>query len=53
MNKPKEIIPSFKVLNNGLKCPIIGIETTLIKNRKDIDIVYNSIKDGVRLNLLN
>ena len=49
MNKPKEIISSFKVLNNGLKCPIIGIETNLIKNRKDIDIVYNSIIDGVRL----
>ena len=39
----------FKILNNGIKCPIIGLGTALIKNEEDIEVVYQSIKDGVRL----
>ena len=40
---------NFKILNNNLKCPIIGLGTALIEGEKDIDVVYQSIKDGVRL----
>ena len=40
---------NFIILNNKKKCPIIGLGTALIKSEKDIDIIYQSIKDGVRL----
>ena len=40
---------NFKILNNGIKCPIIGLGTALIKSEKDVDVVYQSIIDGVRL----
>ena len=49
----KPIEPDKKTLNKtldkDLKCPIIGLGTILIKERADIDVVYQSIKDGVRL----
>ena len=38
-----------KTLDKDLKCPIIGLGTILIKDKADIDVVYQSIKDGVRL----
>ena len=45
----KEGRKDFKKLNNGLKCPIIGLGTALIKSEEDANVVYQSIKDGVRL----
>ena len=45
----KKIKPEMKTLNNGLKCPIIGLGTALIKDKEHIDVVYQSIKNGVRL----
>ena len=49
----KPIEPDKKTLNKtldkDLKCPIIGLGTILIKDRDDINVVYQSIKDGVRL----
>ena len=41
--------PSYILLNNGLKCPVIGLGTALIKTEEDIIVVYQSIVDGVRL----
>ena len=41
--------PDYKILNNGMKCPLIGLGTALIKNEKHINVVYQSIIDGVRL----
>ena len=41
--------PSYILLNNGKKCPIIGLGTALIKTEEDINVVYQSILDGVRL----
>ena len=48
LDKP---ISNPKELNNKSKtlCPTIGLGTALIKNEKDANIVYQSIKDGVRL----
>ena len=48
LDKP---ISNPKELNNKskTKCPTIGLGTALIKNEKDSNIVYQSIKDGVRL----
>ena len=43
------IDPNPIILNNKKKCPIIGLGTSLIKNENDSNIVYQSIKDGVRL----
>ena len=34
-------------LNNGLECPLIGLGTCRISNVEEV--VYQSIKDGVRL----
>ena len=45
----KKIEPEMKTLNNKLKCPIMGLGTALIKDEEHIDVVYQSIKDGVRL----
>ena len=45
----KEIEAKYKELNDGEKCPIMGLGTALIKKDEDIDVVYISIKDGVRL----
>ena len=45
----KIIKPEMKTLNNRLKCPIMGLGTALIKDEEHIDVVYQSIKDGVRL----
>ena len=41
--------PDYIILNNGLKCPLIGLGTALIKNEEDINVVCQSIIDGVRL----
>ena len=41
--------PNYITLNNGLKCPTIGLGTSLIKTEEDINVVYQSILDGVRL----
>ena len=43
------IEPNPLLLNSKKKCPIIGLGTALIKNEDDSNIVYQSIKDGVRL----
>ena len=39
----------FLKLNSGYNCPKIGLETALIKKEEDKNIVYQSIKDGIRL----
>ena len=49
INLNKKIEPEMKKLNNGLKCPIMGLGTALIKDEEHINVVYQSIKDGVRL----
>ena len=47
-NKNKEhILPFYKKLNNGMQMPLIGLGTSRINNI--IDVIYNSIKDGLRL----
>ena len=48
-NKPnkKDIIPRTKKLNNGIDMPLIGLGTSRINNI--IDVIYGSIKDGLRL----
>ena len=40
--------PKETTLNNGIKCPLIGQGTHFVKN-VIADVVYQSIKDGVRL----
>ena len=45
----KRIRNQFIELNDRNRCPIMGLGTALIKEEKDIDVVYQSIKDGVRL----
>ena len=46
--KNKEhILPFYKKLNNGMEIPLIGLGTSRINNI--IDVIYNSIKDGIRL----
>jgi diketogulonate reductase-like aldo/keto reductase len=45
----KKIEAKYRLLNNGRKCPIMGLGTALIKKEKDIEVVYQSIVDGVRL----
>ena len=41
------IIPTTKKLNNNLEIPLIGLGTSRVKNAEEV--VYHSIKDGVRL----
>jgi len=43
----EHILPFYKKLNNGMEMPIIGLGTSRINNI--IDVIYNSIKDGIRL----
>ena len=43
----KHPFAEFKKLNNGISIPYIGLGTSRINNI--IDVVYSSIKDGVRL----
>ena len=47
--KPKKLEPLKKTikLNNGLEMPLIGLGSSRIGNI--VDVVYNSIKDGLRL----
>jgi diketogulonate reductase-like aldo/keto reductase/uncharacterized coiled-coil protein SlyX len=49
ISKPKNTHPLNKTrkLNNGLEMPLIGLGSSRIKNI--VDVVYNSIKDGLRL----
>ena len=48
-SKPKNMHPLKRTrkLNNGLEMPLIGLGSSRIKNI--VDVVYNSIKDGLRL----
>ena len=46
-SKKQHVLPEYKKLNNGIEIPFIGLGTSRINNI--IDVVYNSIKDGVRL----
>ena len=41
------IIPTTKKLNNNLEIPLIGLGTSRVKDIEEV--VYHSIKDGVRL----
>ena len=45
----EQIKPKYITLNNKQECPIIGLGTSLINDKNDIQIIYQSIKDGVRL----
>ena len=36
-------------LNNGKRCPKLGLGTSLIKTEEDIEVVYQSIVNGTRL----
>ena len=49
INLRKQITKQFIELNDRNRCPIMGLGTALIKEEKDVDVVYQSIKDGVRL----
>ena len=48
-NKPnkKDIIQRTRKLNNGIDIPLIGLGTSRINNI--VDVIYGSIKDGLRL----
>ena len=41
------LIPTTKKLNNDIEIPLIGLGTSRVKNVEEV--VYHSIKDGVRL----
>ena len=41
------MIPKTRKLNNGLEIPMIGLGSSRISNI--VDVVYGSIKDGLRL----
>ena len=43
----KKPLKKTKTLNNGLEMPLMGLGSSRIKNI--VDVVYNSIKDGLRL----
>ncbi len=43
----EKILKKTKTLNNGLEMPLIGLGSSRISNI--VDVVYNSIKDGLRL----
>ena len=45
----KPIEPKSIVMNNGLRCPIMGLGTDCITSEDHIDVIYQSIKDGTRL----
>ena len=45
--KKDHVIPSYRKLNNGIEMPVIGLGSSRIQNI--IDVVYYSIKDGLRL----
>ena len=49
INLKEKIKKQFIELNDRNRCPIMGLGTALIKEEKDVDVVYQSIKDGVRL----
>ena len=44
-----EHIPDEIILNNNKRCPAMGLGTALIKTEEDINIIYQSIIDGIRL----
>ena len=41
------VLPVYKKLNNGMEMPLIGLGTSRINNI--VDVIYNSIKDGLRM----
>ena len=41
------VLPVNKMLNNGMKIPYIGLGTSRINNIQEV--IYNSIKDGLRM----
>ena len=43
----KHILPENRKLNNGMEMPLIGLGTSRISNI--VDVIYSSIKDGLRL----
>ena len=45
--KKEHILSFYKKLNNGMNMPYIGLGTSRISNI--VDVIYNSIKDGIRL----
>ena len=45
--KTKEPLKRTRTLNNGLEMPLIGLGSSRISNI--VEVVYNSIKDGLRL----
>jgi diketogulonate reductase-like aldo/keto reductase len=46
-NKKAHVLPFSKKLNNGMEMPFIGLGTSRINNI--VDVIYGSIKDGMRL----
>ena len=46
-DKSKEPLKRTRTLNNGLEMPLIGLGSSRISNI--VEVVYNSIKDGLRL----
>ena len=40
VNTMEKSIQYHKKLNNGLKCPIIGLGTDLIRSEEDVNVVY-------------
>ena len=46
-NAKNDAIPRTRTLNNGIVIPLIGLGSSRISNI--VDVVYNSIKDGLRL----
>ena len=47
LENKKHVLPEYRKLNNGIDIPYIGLGTSRIQNI--IDVIYGSIKDGVRL----
>ena len=43
----KDVLPRTKTLNNGIEIPYIGLGSSRIQNI--VDVIYYSIKDGLRL----
>ena len=45
--KKEHAIPYYRKLNNGIEMPVIGLGSSRIQNI--VDVVYGSVKDGLRL----
>lgn len=46
-NEKNDLFPRKKKLNNGLEIPLIGLGSSRINNI--VDVIYYSVKDGLRL----